>query len=237
MSERIDEIMPISGKSYIDDYDNIAEILKHFLNYTMEELNSALPQSCKLYDFAIDIARKLGYMEFVSRTSIEGFRLSDLLCIMKYYERTFSDPGEILMSYMKDLRNNIVCLKDLPWAMLFMEISVKSLMDYFNKESGTNKYSSLYLNICSLSKECAGFEVTDTTTLRQLFDGTAGALYASWNPGCDKDEYLDKIENSCLLIKCIFINGIAAWHYDKFNFIGFLEKHDIESESSYIIKL
>ena len=143
MSERIDEIMSVSSKGYVDDYDNIAVILKHFLNYTMEELNKALPQSCKLYDFAIDVARKLGYMEFVSRTSIESFRLSVLLCIMKYYERTFNDPGEVLMSYMKNLRNNIVILKDLPWATLFMEISVKSLMDYFNKESGTNKYSSL----------------------------------------------------------------------------------------------
>ena len=28
MSERIDEIMPISGKGYIDDYDNIDEILE-----------------------------------------------------------------------------------------------------------------------------------------------------------------------------------------------------------------
>lgn len=236
MSERIDEIMPISDKGYIDDYDNIAEILKHFLNYTMEELNSALPQSCKLYDFAIDIARKLGNIEFVSQTSIESLRLSDLLCIMEYFKRTCSDPGEVLISYMKNLRNNIVCLKDLPWATLFMGISVKLLMDYFNKESGTNKYSSLYLSICSLSRECAGFKVADTTTIRQLFDGTADALYASWNPGCDKDEYLDKIENSCLLIKCVFINGIAAWYYDKFNFIGFLEKHDTESEN-YIIKL
>ena len=164
MSERIDEIVLISSKGYIDDYDNIDEILEHFLNYTMEELNNALPQSCKMYDFAIDVARKLGYMEFVSQTSIENLHLSDLLCIMKYYERTFSDPSEVLMSYMKNLRNNIVCLKDLPWATLFMEISVKSLMDYFNNESGTNKYSSLYLNICSLSKECAGFEVADTTT-------------------------------------------------------------------------
>lgn len=236
MSERIDEIMPISGKGCIDDYDNIAEILEHFLNYTMKELNSALPQSRKLYDFAIDAARKLGNIEFVSKTSIEKLRLSDLLCIMEYFERTRDDPGEILLSHMKELRNHIVCLKDLPWATLFMEISVKSLTDYFNKESGANKYSSLYHNICSLSRECAEFEVTGTTTLRQLFDGTADALYASWNPGCDKDEYLDKIENSCLLIKCIFINGIAAWHYDKFNFIGFLEKHDTESESC-IIKL
>ena len=151
MSERIDEIMPISSKGYIDDYDNIDEILEHFLNYTMNELNSALTKSCKLYDFTIDIARKLGNIEFVSQTSIENLHLSDLLCIMEYFERTCNDPGEVLMSYMKELQKNIVRLKDLPWATLFMEISVKSLMDYFNKESGTNKYSSLYLNICSLS--------------------------------------------------------------------------------------
>ena len=65
--------------------------------------------------------------------------------------------------------------------------------------------------------------------IKAAFDGTADALYASWNPGYDKDEYLDKIENSCLIIKCIFINGIAAWYYDKFNFIKFLRKHDAET--------
>lgn len=66
--------------------------------------------------------------------------------------------------------------------------------------------------------------------LGQLFDGTADALYASWNPGCDKDKYFDKIENSRLLIKCIFINGITDWQYDGFEIIDFLNKYNNELE-------
>lgn len=103
----------------------------------------------------------------------------------------------------------------------------------------TNKCSTIYIStfaICSLSKECAEFEVTDITTLGQFFDGTADSLYASWNPGSSKDEYFNKIENSCMLIKCILINGIADWQYDKFNIIDFLEKYDnmLEGNSNHI---
>lgn len=239
MSERKNKIMQFGDRGYVKGYDNISLILRNFLSCTMRELNSSLPQHFCLYDYAIDAARRLGNIEFPDRTSVENLRLSELLCIMKYYENTFSDPGDVLISYMKTLCEIIACPEGPSWAALFMDIPIKSLMEYFNKETGTNKYSALYLSICSLSKECAGFEVTDITTLGQFFDGTADSLYASWNPGSSKDEYFDKIENSCMLIKSIFINGIADWQYDKFNIIDFLEKYDnmFEENSNYIVNM
>lgn len=44
MSNRIDEIMQISNNSHIEEYDDTEVILEHFLNYSMEELNNALPK-------------------------------------------------------------------------------------------------------------------------------------------------------------------------------------------------
>lgn len=60
MSNRIDEIMQISNNSHIEEYDDIEVILEHFLNYSMEELNNALPKNYKVLDFAVDVAVKLG---------------------------------------------------------------------------------------------------------------------------------------------------------------------------------
>lgn len=228
MSKRIDELMRISDKGFVDEYDDIKVILNNFLNYTMSELNNALPESCDLYGFAENVAQKLGGIKLNDRESIENLRLSDLLCIMKYFEDTFSDSTGILLSYMKNLRNNIFCLKNLPWATLFMSISVKSLMDFLDKECGAYQYSAIYRSMCGMSKECSQFELSEYTTLKQLLDGMGSALFASWNPCYDKDLYFETIESACLIIKFIFINGIAAWCYDKSAVLEFLEKYETE---------
>lgn len=228
MFKRIDELMRVSDNGFIDEYDDIKVILDNFLKYTMSELNNALPDSCDLYGFAENVARKLGGIKLNDKESIENLRLSDLLCIMKYFEDTFSDLTGVLLSYMKNLRNNIFCLKNLPWATLFMSISVKSLMDFLDRECGAYQYSAIYRSMCGVSKECAQFELSEYTTLKQLLEGTGSALFASWNPGYDKELYFDTIESACLIIKFIFINGIAAWCYDKSEFLEFLVKCEAE---------
>lgn len=145
------------------------------------------------------------------------------------------------MSYMKNLRNNIGSLKGLPWATLFMSISVKSLMYFFNEKTYERKFLEIYKSIFYLSKDCAEFEMSEYTTIRQLFDGIIGAMYASWNPGYDKDVYIEKIAQSCCIINHIFIDGIAEYCYRDFNFIKFLCRHDLgpnlqTSEDDYVIK-
>lgn len=226
MSKRIDELMKISDKGFVDEYGDIKVILENFLNCTVSELNNALPQSCDLYDFANNVTQRLGGVTFPDKESLGNLRLSDLLCIMKYFEDTFSDSTGALLSYMKNLRNNIVSLKGIPWAALFLSVSVKPLMEFLDRDCGEYQYSAIYRSLCGMSKECAQFELSEYTTLKQLLDGTGSALFASRNPGYDKDLYFDTIETACLIIKFIFINGIAAWRYDKFAFLEFLEKYE-----------
>ncbi|MDE6709352.1 MAG: hypothetical protein K2J76_02550, partial [Oscillospiraceae bacterium] len=124
MCKQIDEIMQLSDNGYIEEYDDIEVILEHFLNYSIEELNNALPQNHKILDFAAEIAIKLGNIDITNTSQLEKITLSDLLCIMKYSEKTRYESEEAIFSYMKYLRNSIAYLKGLPWATLFMSISV-----------------------------------------------------------------------------------------------------------------
>lgn len=241
MSKRIDEILRISDKGFVDEYDDIKIILENFLNYKISTLHNALPKNCDMYDFTINVAKKLGNIDINNSSQIENLRLSELLCIMKYFEKNFKDPHEVLMSYMKNLRNNISSIKGLPWATLFMSISVKSLMYFFNEMTYERKFLELYKDIFYLSKDCAEFEISDYTTIKQLFDGITCTMYASWNPGYDKDAYIEKITQSCCIINLIFIDGIAEYCYRDFNFNEFLDKHSLEidlqtSEDDYVIK-
>ena len=215
MSNRIDEIMQISDNGYIEEYDDIKVILEHFLNYTMEELNNALPKNHKILDFAADISQ------------LERITLSDLLCIMEHFEKTRHESEEAILSYMKYLRNSIAYLKGLPWATLFMSISVNSLMSFFHEKTNDCKYSKIYREICELSGLYGEHGISYLSTVKQLFDDTVGALFASWNPGFNKDEYFDKIENCCLILKRLFIDGIADYCYNNFNFFKFLEKYNL----------
>lgn len=221
MSKQIDRIMRISDKGYIDDFDDIEEILEHFLSYTVETLTCVLPLGLKVKEFADNIVRKLGNMELeCSNTAYtESLRISDLLCIMRYFELSYSDSDTILLSYMKNLRSNICGLKVLPWAELFLAISVDSLMKFFTSKTGSLEYMENCWRICISAKKYANFSMTEQTTLQMLLDGICGDLFASWNPGFDTDEYIDKIENCCLIIKQIFVDGIAAWYYNRFDIL------------------
>ncbi|MDE7294580.1 MAG: hypothetical protein K2N72_09180 [Oscillospiraceae bacterium] len=221
MSKQLDRIMRISDKGYIDNFNDIEEILEHFLSYTVETLTSVLPPGLKVHEFADNIVRKLGNMEFDSSNTdyTESLRISDLLCIMRYFELSYSDSDTILLSYMKNLRSNICGLKVLPWAELFLSISVDSLMKFFTSKTGSLEYMENCWRICISAKKCANFSMTKQTTLQMLLDGICGDLFASWNPGFDTDEYIDKIENCCLIVKQVFVDGIAAWYYNRFDIL------------------
>ncbi len=227
MSNRIDEIMQISDNGYIEEHDDIEVILEHFLNYTMEELNNALPKNHIILDFAADIAIKLGNIDITDTSQLEKITLSDLLCIIRYSEKTRYEPEEALLSYMKYLRNSIAYLKGLPWAKLFMSISVKSLMDFFFEKTDNRAYFKVYRDIFELSGLYGENGISYLSTVKQLFDDTVGTLFSSWNPGFNKDEYFDKIEKCCLIHKRLFIDGIAEYCYTNFNFFEFLEKYDL----------
>ena len=227
MCKQIDDIMHISDSGYIEEYDDIAVILEHFLNYTIEELNNALPKNHKILDFVADIAIKLGNIDITDTSQLEKITLSDLLCIMKYSEKTRYEPEEAILSYMKYLRNSIAYIKGLPWATLFMSISVYSLMSFFHEKTNNRKYSKIYREICELSGLYGEHGISYLSTVKQLFDDTAVALFSSWNPGFNKDEYFSKIENCCLILKRLFIDGIAEYCYTNFNFFEFLEKYGL----------
>ncbi len=139
--------------------------------------------------------------------------------MMRYFELSFSDPDHILLSYMKNLWNNIISLKVLPWTELFLAVSVYSLMEFFTSKTGSLEYTENCWRICISAKKYEAFEMTEKTTLKMLFDGICGDMFASWNPGFNMDEYIDKIENCCLIVKQIFVDGIAAWYYNRFDIL------------------
>ena len=221
MSKQLDRIMQISNKGYVSDFDDIEEILEHFLSYTLETLTCVLPPGYKVQEFADNIVRKLGNIDLESGSTdyTDTLCISDLLCIMRYFEVSYSDSDTILLSYMKNLRSNICGLKVLPWAELFLAISVDSLMEFFTSKTGSLEYMENCWRICISLKECATFEMTKETTLKMLLDGICGDIFASWNPGFDTDEYIDKIENCCLIVKQVFVDGIAAWYYNRFDIL------------------
>ena len=219
MSKQLDRIMRISDKGYVDDFADIEEILEYFLNYTVETLTYVIPPGHKVHEFADNIVRKIGNIELENNDNAytNTLRLSDLLCIMRYFEVSYSDSDTILLSYMKNLRNNICGLKVLPWAELFFAISVDSLMEFFTSKTGNLEYMENCWRICISAKKYANFSMTKQTTLQILLDGICGDIFASWNPGFNTDEYIDKIENCCLIVKQVFVDGIAAWYYNRFD--------------------
>ncbi len=87
MSKQLDRIMRISDKGYVDDFADIEEILEHFLSYTVETLTCVLPPGYKMQEFADNIVRRLGNIELESSSTdyTVTLRISDLLCIMRYF--------------------------------------------------------------------------------------------------------------------------------------------------------
>ncbi|MBD5144771.1 MAG: hypothetical protein HDT21_02465 [Ruminococcus sp.] len=100
-------------------------------------------------------------------------------------------------------------------------------MSFFHEKTNNRKYSKIYRDIFEMSGLYGEYGISALTTIKQLLYDTVGILYASWNPSYDRDEYFSKIENCCLLHKCLFIDGIAEYYYTNFNFFEFLEKYNL----------
>ena len=236
MSKHIDEIMRISDKGYADNFEDIKDILENFMSYTVEEIAGVLPYGYNLKSFSDDVIQKLGDIS-LANGNYEAYKdilqLSDLFCTMKYFDEKYKYIFKYnpLFSYMRSMYCIIRDAKNLPWVKLFQAISVTSLMDFFDRTfTDKNKphlifgnkfyyinYSRIYKSICLSAKKYASFEVTDTTTVKQLFSGVRDTFYSCWNPCQSQSDYFEKIERCALILKHIFVDGLGTWYYDRFS--------------------
>ncbi|MCM1330096.1 MAG: hypothetical protein NC253_11730 [Ruminococcus sp.] len=180
MSKQIDKLMRISDLGYVDRFEDIEQILEHFLDYTVEEISNIVPKKYQIQTLSNNIIQSLGNIELQCNGAgyTNLLTLSDLLCTIKFFENTYRNSHIIILNYMKDLRNNVYFL-NLPWAELFMAIPVKRLTEFLNRKFCTDKYSEIYSNICLLAKHYALYEITDFTTIGGILTETSGYLFAS----------------------------------------------------------
>ena len=222
MSKHIDEIMRISDKGYADNFEDIKDILENFMSYTVEEVAGVLPGNYNLNIFSNEVIQKLGDIPLTDN-NYEAYtdilRLSDLLCTMRHFDKKYRYQYNPLFSYMRSMYCIIRDAKNLPWVKLFQAISVKSLMDFFNQTVTDNNenYTRIYKSICLSAKNYASFEITDTTTVKQLLSGIRDTFYSCWNPGYSQSDYFEKIERCALILKHIFVDGLGTWYYDRFD--------------------
>ena len=222
MSKHIDEIMRISDKGYADNFEDIKDILENFMSYTVEEVAGVLPGNYNLNIFSNEVIQKLGDIPLTDN-NYEAYtdilRLSDLLCTMRHFDKKYRYQYNPLFSYMRSMYCIIRDAKNLPWVKLFQAISVKSLMDFFNQTVTDNNenYIRIYKSICLSAKNYASFEITDTTTVKQLLSGIRDTFYSCWNPGYSQSDYFEKIERCALILKHIFVDGLGTWYYDRFD--------------------
>lgn len=212
--------MRISDDGYIADFKDINKILENFMNYTVGDLTSVTSPELKVSEYADNIVRKLGNIKLADSSTdyTEALRISDLLCLMKYFENHEKDFEDILLSYMKNLSSNIRSAVKLPWVELFLAISLQRLTQFFTLECTDIEYSKIYRQVSMQLQNCKTFEMTDRTTLKAILESISGYMFLSWNPCYDINDYTDKIKACCRIIKLILVDGIAAWYYDRFNF-------------------
>ncbi|MCM1381405.1 MAG: hypothetical protein NC085_09215, partial [Muribaculaceae bacterium] len=118
--------MRISDLGYVDRFDDIEQILKHFLNYTVEDILYVTPPTYQVQESANNIIQNLGNIEH-THENVEytnSLTISDLICTMRYFLDNFANSNATLLSYMKNFRNNIYNL-NLPWAELFFCNSIR----------------------------------------------------------------------------------------------------------------
>ena len=219
-SKIIDRIMRISDDGYVASFKDIKEVLENFLNYTVGDLASVMSPEYKIPEFADDIVRKLGNIKPPDNSTdyTETLRISDLLCLMKHSENSEEDSDDILLSYMKNLSSYILSTAALPWVELFLHISLHWLTHFFALEFTDIEFSKIYWQVCLEIQDYKSFEMTERTTLKAILEGINGDMFASWNPGYYINEYTDRIKSCCRAVKLIFVDGVAAYCCERFNF-------------------
>ncbi|MCM1059114.1 MAG: hypothetical protein NC452_02345 [Eubacterium sp.] len=225
MPKQIDKLMRTSDLGYVDRFEDIEEILENFLNYTVEDILYVTPPTYQIQVSANNIVQNLGNIEHkhenVSYTN--SLTISDLICTMRYFLDNSANSHTMLLSYMKNFRNNIYNL-NLPWAELFFAIQLHRLVEYFDQKYNTNTFSIFYKTICYMTKRYTLYEINNFTTVGTLFKETFMYMFADWTPGYDIDFYTESINGCCSIFKLFFVSILAAFNYNNFNINKLAEK-------------
>ena len=180
--------MSSSVKGYIDDPVKAEKIIDDFMNSTLGELT--VPG----YD-----TKQFGIRLLNDTYSASYVRHPEDICFSQLLALTGirSENTPEFWSNIKDLLCTVQ--GHVGKARLFMSVTLKALTDFVNRKTNSIKGSRTFNGIKERAENCLDFNVTDTTTVGQLFR-RFGAM-TRWNNRFSLKEYEEHVLDCCSIIR------------------------------------
>ena len=175
-----------SMKGYIDDPDDIEEILSGLIKITVDELSSP---KCKP---SLEILKYLMTDYGSTDEQLKNVTYAEMLCLIDgvlhspYYPETDDAERQKLSAFfLAHYRFLLASAEKTNTAVqLFVSISVRGYFDYLVKRTDGSK--SAAINRFRLFKHCVryhmNFTLTETTTIKSLLEESTRYQQRPWNP-------------------------------------------------------
>lgn len=186
MGKSLDKAISTSLKGYIEDYDDIDEIMTRLLNVTADEFNCDKERRYMLNDIL-----EISMETFDISTRRKGeVTYGDLLCLIngqKNESCIASDGRELCKEILRMYATNLKTI--LLWSemsnttiKLFLSVTVKGYLDYLAKRAGWKSGNNLYRKLRSKSIHYLNKHIESDTTIRQFFDSVSRFQSLPWSP-------------------------------------------------------
>lgn len=224
MGESLERAIKTSLKGYIDDYDDIDEIMTRLLNVTADgfcfdedkrkPLINMLYATMETFDISTERKGEVTYGEMICLIDEQ----KNDSCIASDGRELCEEIRRMLASNFKDM---------LLWAersnttvKLFLSVTVKGFLDYLAKRAGWSGGNALYRKLRSSSFNYLKKHIESDTTIRKFFEDVSKFQAKGWNPFYSIKEYEKNILNSFddivfLLIDCFEIGFPEVFDLNK----------------------
>ncbi|MGN0618118.1 MAG: hypothetical protein ACI4J7_03760, partial [Ruminiclostridium sp.] len=137
--------------------------------------------------------------------------------------------------YVSHLRSMLLVAEERCTALrLFLAVTVKGYITYIADKSGKDPESrdAHFKAFCLNVKNHIGYEITETTTIKEYLRATEVFQSNSWLPTRPIKDYEDGIRSCCKDLYDFFITDYSCAFKQYFDFCKLEEKYEIKEEDN-----
>ena len=225
---KLEEITASSEKGYIDSDTEIGRAVKRLADFNVSDLSGINANAVKAYirEVMEDLGMNPEYADNV--TCAEALSMFDSIVTSDIYESNGEDWCEDKRLLMLGALNNaLISSCDSLAVRSFMALTVKGYMQYLAEKAGA-KGNWIIINyevLCAGVRCGINFEITDTTTIKELLLKLDMFTRKPWLPSEDIAEYEKSIRKGYDCLYRLFIVHLSEAFPEYFNITGLKEKY------------
>ena len=227
MAIPLNELVITAKKGCITHPDDVEDIVNHFVNNTLENLDSATSIDCKgCFEVLLPSVslsnRRLGELNYL-----------DLICLIDNLSGNDYFIGErkefsfyFRLFQIDLLKTMLIAAKDCHKIQMFLSLSVKSFYDYLERRRNDHMAAARYSELVHKTRQYSRYEISATTSIAEFLKHIASAKDVVWKPWKETlSEYEEHLLQGNEILRDFLVASFRVGYAERCKLTNIIEKY------------